>query len=117
MNFPGGVSAILSVEIAALDGGGFGGVWLRTGGYQYFATGRTSTAPPRRAAGIREAILSAASHTAIGRSLIHLHRSPHGPPARVSAVHVFRVEARLAQLDRGLAADVEAVRAVHDHRF
>src|SRR5439155_4619751 len=38
-------------------------------------------------------------------------------PAGVAAVHVLSVEARLAQLDRGLAADVKTVRAVHDHRF
>src|SRR5262245_21772372 len=38
-------------------------------------------------------------------------------PAGMAAVHVPGVEACLAQLDRGLAADVEAVGAVHDDRF
>src|SRR5215472_12629485 len=47
----------------------------------------------------------------------HLHRPSDRLPARVSAVHVLRIEARLAQLDRGPAADVEAVCAIHDHRF
>src|SRR5262249_61480384 len=38
-------------------------------------------------------------------------------PSQVPAINVLGVEARLAQLDRGLAADVEAVRAVHDDRL
>lgn len=36
-------------------------------GYQYFATGRTSIAPPRRAPGIREAIVIAASRLSASR--------------------------------------------------
>src|SRR5215472_16080702 len=34
-------------------------------------------------------------------STVHLHRRADRLPARVSAVHVLRIEARLAQLDRG----------------
>src|SRR5262245_47065876 len=37
------------------------------GGYQYLATGRTSIAPPRRAAGIRAASLIAASRLSASR--------------------------------------------------
>jgi hypothetical protein len=36
--------------------------------YQYFATGRTSTPPPRRAAGIREATLIAASRLSASKT-------------------------------------------------
>jgi hypothetical protein len=36
-------------------------------GYQYFATGRTSIAPPRRAAGIWQATLTAASRSSASR--------------------------------------------------
>src|SRR5882672_12326989 len=50
-------------------------------------------------------------------SYVHLQRVADGLPSRVAAVHVLRVEARLAQLDGGLAADVEAVGAVHHHRL
>src|SRR5580765_1454577 len=39
------------------------------------------------------------------------------PPAGVSAVHVLRVEPGFAQLDRGFAAYVKTVRAVHDDRL
>src|SRR5262249_15456972 len=60
-----------------------------------------------------------------------LQRRPYSPPSgrgawlgraadrfprRVSARHVLRVEAEIAQHDRGLAADVEAVHAEHHHR-
>src|SRR3954462_12480722 len=48
---------------------------------------------------------------------LHPDRMADCPPARVSAVHLLRVEAGFAQLDRRLAADVETVRAVHDDRL
>jgi len=65
-------------------------------------------------------------------AVVHqLQRRPYSPPSgrgawlgraadrfprRVSARHVLRVEAEIAQRDRGLAADVEAVHAEHHHR-
>src|SRR5262245_45840674 len=48
---------------------------------------------------------------------LHLHRPAGCLPARVAAVHVLGVEAGVAQLDGGLAADVEAVGAIDHHRF
>src|SRR5262245_55373753 len=48
-------------------------------------------------------------------SRVQAQRMSDRPPAGVPAVHVLCVESRLAQLDRGLAADVKAVSAVHDH--
>src|SRR5499426_3963883 len=47
--------------------------------------------------------------------VLHLESAADGLHSRVAAVHVFRVEARVAQLDGGLAADMEAVGAVDDH--
>src|SRR5215510_13105231 len=47
--------------------------------------------------------------------VLHLELAADGLHSRVAAVHVFRVEARVAQLDGGLAADMEAVGAVDDH--
>src|SRR5262245_28347317 len=55
--------------------------------------------------------------SSVVRLSVHLDRVTDRLPARVAAVHVLRIEARLAQLDGGLATDVKAVRAVHDHRF
>src|SRR6476620_10212290 len=43
-------------------------------------------------------------------------RASNRLPGRVTALHVLRVEAGFPQLDRGLAADVEAVYAEHHHR-
>src|SRR5256885_14337220 len=40
----------------------------------------------------------------------------NGLPGRVATLHVLRVEARLAQYYRGLAADMEAVHAEHHYR-
>src|ERR687887_78435 len=50
-------------------------------------------------------------------SRVHFDRVADCLPAGVAAVHVLRIEAGLAQLDRRLAADVKTVRTVHDHRF
>src|SRR5215216_4771134 len=47
--------------------------------------------------------------------VLHLELAADGFHSRVAAVHVFRVEARVAQLDGGLAADMESVGAVDDH--
>src|SRR5258706_6086932 len=47
-------------------------------------------------------------------SWLQLQRCTDRLPAGVAAVHILRVEASLAQLDRGLAADVESVGAVDD---
>src|SRR5215813_5668466 len=49
--------------------------------------------------------------------VLHPELAADGLHSRVAAVHVFRVEARVAQLDGGLAADMEAVGAVDDHRL
>src|SRR5262249_2503867 len=49
--------------------------------------------------------------------VFHPDRMADRLPPRMPAVYVLRVEASFAQLDRGLATDVEAVRAVHDHRI
>src|SRR3954470_9170529 len=48
---------------------------------------------------------------------VHFDRVADRLPARMPAVHVPRIEACVAQLDRGLAAHMETVRALHDHRF
>src|SRR5438105_10724360 len=55
------------------------------------------------------------SSRACGISAVHPDRGADRLPAGVSAIHVLRVESRLAQLDRCLAADVESVGAIHHH--
>src|SRR5262249_25700379 len=72
---------------------------------------RRCTGPASAAAGPRRPTGAASA------SFVEAQRVADRLPPRVAAVHVLRIESRLAQLHRGLAADVEAIRAVDDHRL
>src|SRR4029077_10799774 len=52
-----------------------------------------------------------------GASRVHFYRRADGPPTGVTDRHVAGVEPCVAQRDRGAAADVKAIGAVHYHRF
>src|SRR5262245_56689045 len=54
-------------------------------------------------------------HGGLPSCVLYLKLAADGLHSQVAAVHVFRVEARVAQLDGGLAADMEAVGAVDHH--
>src|SRR5262245_20658749 len=54
-------------------------------------------------------------HGGLPSCVLYLKLAADGLHSQVAAVHVFRVEARVAQLEGGLAADMEAVGAVDHH--
>src|SRR5512144_2176074 len=56
-------------------------------------------------------------HRAAGTSCVHLDWRADGLPAGMADRHVSGVEARIAQCNRGAAAYVKAVGAVHHHRL
>src|SRR5688572_1950709 len=72
--------------------------------------------PPQVTPSLRNAAAISFMTARACRSWLHLDAPADRLPARVAALHVLRVETRVAQRDRRLAADVKAVDAEHHHR-